>query len=289
MGCLNIDRLVTDEQDRARAQVASPTCTSCVSSRRISQVWKLDNAWFYTCWMETEAQAKNLMVTTRSTSRLKRYLRHFGELNGDKAFSVLDALFKPESESQHPYVSCSSGPGPRAQNLFVALYSDGGVTRMRPRLKTARSTVSRTTSGCLLPRVDRLLGFHHDFRSYRDKRITREFGYLMVSDLSDADILSVFDGANTQPVALGTSSTNTGFMYPSHAHWVVGTKGCTLLTSNPFEQTSTRMKCRKRSHTASATGRPAWAHPELALPVISLVLHAENPKISDVNAWRQAG
>ena len=61
------------------------------------------------------------------------------------------------------------------------------------------------------------------------------YGYFMVSDLSNTDILSIFGFANTVPIALGTSSTNTGFMYPSHAHWVVGTKGCTLRTSNPFE------------------------------------------------------
>ena len=53
--------------------------------------------------IQMESETKNLMVTTLY-GRLKRYLRHFGELSGEEAFSVLDALFKPESGSQHPYV-----------------------------------------------------------------------------------------------------------------------------------------------------------------------------------------
>ncbi len=52
---------------------------------------------------QMETETKNLMVTTLY-GRLKRYLRHFGELTGEEAFTVLDALFKPEGESQHPYV-----------------------------------------------------------------------------------------------------------------------------------------------------------------------------------------
>ncbi|CAL8461438.1 g969 [Coccomyxa elongata] len=52
---------------------------------------------------QMETETKNLMVTTLY-GRLKRYLRHFGELNGEEAFSVLEALFKPEGESRHPYV-----------------------------------------------------------------------------------------------------------------------------------------------------------------------------------------
>ena len=63
----------------------------------------------------------------------------------------------------------------------------------------------------------------------------RRFDYLIVQQLTDTDILNVFALADSQPCALSTSSNNTGFLYPNHSHWIVGTQGCLLFTSNPFE------------------------------------------------------
>ena len=130
-------------------------------------------------------------------------------------------------------------------SLIVLKSPSSGMDIIWPAL--IEKALAKVMALCIAEKLACGNGRRYSHRSYADLEggdpaITmfmltgREFGYLMVSDLSDADIISVFDGANTQPVALGTSSTNTGFMYPSHAHWVVGRKGCRLLTSNPFEQ-----------------------------------------------------
>jgi hypothetical protein len=106
--------------------------------------------------------------------------------------------------------------------------------------------MAKVTALCIAENLPCSNGRWHAHKSYEDlikgdpsvamfMLTGRRFAYLMVTDLSDTDILNIFGGANSEPIALGTSSTNTGFMYPSHAHWVVGTKGCGLLTSNPFE------------------------------------------------------
>ncbi|CAL8461512.1 g1043 [Coccomyxa elongata] len=107
--------------------------------------------------------------------------------------------------------------------------------------------MAKVMSLCIAERLPCSNGRRHNHKSYADlvggdpsiamfMLTGNRYAYFMVSDLSDTDILNIFGFANTQPIALGTSSTNTGFMYPSHAHWVVGTKGCALLTSNPFER-----------------------------------------------------